>query len=75
LLYPFGPERFESSHLGFNIISFDIQMNTAWMIDLLHLDMQIFWVRLQPNVTAILRSTRGSAGQAECAAPKIGCCV
>jgi hypothetical protein len=68
----FGAKRFESTHLSFDIISLNIEMNVTRMINLLHLNVQVPGVSLQPNVVDVFRFFLCAARQTKGVAPEIG---
>ena len=45
-----GTQALKTCDLGLYIIGFDIKVNTAGVVDLLHLDLQVFRFGFQPAV-------------------------
>lgn len=67
-IYYFGPQSLQAGNLGWNIVSFNIDMNPALMLDALDLDNGFIWRSFQHAVV----SARPGVVGIDCTAKRIG---
>src|SRR5579863_7779792 len=63
-------ELLEPPHFGFDVIGFDVEMHSARVLDLLHLDVHLFRATLEHPIARLRRVRRRFHGVAEGSAPE-----
>jgi hypothetical protein len=67
-IYYFRSQSFQAGNLGWNVVSFNVEMDPALMLDALNLDNGLIWWSLQHAVV----SARPRVIGINCAAKRIG---
>jgi hypothetical protein len=57
-------------NLGSDIVGFDIQVDTAWVINLLHLNFRVTGTRFQPPVPGVIAAGVPYCFQTQCVGPE-----